>query len=399
MRKSKLHRAAALRRTVLAVACCVCGAVCIRLCAGAVPLFSGQAGLLGTAFASSPHAAGRALEQWLQLRAEPALPPADVPVSTPAQLQDSAQERPAPDTEPLPQNAVALPQSEGVMQQPGSPPAALPAVSPQPDWLAVREVQYPAIGAGERYLALSAGSVRNLTALSAAEVRSVLDAGGLPFAAAKDSSSPQVLIMHTHATECYAETDGWVDPANNGRSTDTALNMAAVGAELAAVLNAAGICTVQDTTLHDYPSYNGSYGRSRATVEKWLQAYPGIRVVLDVHRDAIETDGVRIKPTAVIEGRKAAQLMIICGADDGTMGMPDFRENLRFAAALQAAVESDHPGLTRPLLFDYRNYNQQLTTGSLLLEIGGHGNTLEEAKYTARLVGASLAKLLREHAE
>ncbi|MBQ8612541.1 MAG: stage II sporulation protein P [Oscillospiraceae bacterium] len=393
MQKSKLRSTAALRRTVLAAACCVCGAVCIRLCAGAVPLFSGQAGLLGAAFASSPHAAGRALEQWLQLRAEPSLPPAaDVPVSTPAQLQEPAQGQSAPDTT-LPQNTVAE------SPQPESPPAVLPAVSPQPDWLAVREVQYPTIGAGERYLALSAGSVRNLTALPAAEVRSVLDAGGLPFAAAADSSSPQVLIMHTHATECYAETDGWVDPANNGRSTDTALNMAAVGAELAAVLNAAGICTVQDTTLHDYPSYNGSYGRSRATVEKWLQAYPGIRVVLDVHRDAIETDGVRIKPTAVIEGRKAAQLMIICGADDGTMGMPDFRENLRFAAALQAAVEGDHPGLTRPLLFDYRNYNQQLTTGSLLLEIGGHGNTLEEAKYTARLVGASLAKLLREYAE
>ena len=90
--------------------------------------------------------------------------------------------------------------------------------------------------------------------------------------------------------------------------------------------------------------------------------------------------------------------MIISGADDGTMGMPAFWQNLRFAAALQAAVEESCDGLTRPVLFDYRNYNQQLTTGSLLLEIGGHGNTLEEAKYTARLVGQVLAQLLRDNA-
>ena len=382
--RARSRRAAWLRLTALALGCAVCGGACLRLCGGqgASGLWR-QTGLLGLTFAVDAQAAGKTLQQWLSAE-EPVADALQVDVSTPSAaqpVQGSTQKE-------------TVPTGQAVLQ-PEAPPTAesIPA-----DWLPVREVAYPDTGAGERYIPLAAGSIRNLTSYTAVQVRQTVAQGGLPFAVTPGSAEPQVLILHTHATECYAEEDGWVSPANNGRTTDAAANILAVGAELAAVLNAAGICTVQDTALHDYPSYNGSYGRSRAATEKWLAEYPSIKVVLDVHRDAIETDGVRIKPTAVINGQKAAQLMIISGADDGTMGMPAFWENLRFAAALQAAVEGTYDGLTRPVLFDYRNYNQQLTTGSLLLEIGGHGNTLEEAKYTARLVGNVLAQLLRENA-
>ncbi len=380
-RRWRTARLAALMLAVVAL-----GGQCLRLADGAASRrLLRQAGLLGFTFLASPSAAGHTLAQWLDEAAAPSGPKTDAPVQSPAA-------------------SAALPPAAAAAQTQTHTPAPLPEQSQSPalpgtdGWLAVRQIQYPDTGAGARYLPLAAGSVRNLTSYSAAEITQVLSEQGLPFAIELHSTQPQVLIMHTHATECYAEADGLVDPANNGRTTDTAANMVAVGAVLADTLNAAGICTVQDATLHDYPSYNGSYGRSRATVEQWLASYPSIKIVLDVHRDAIETDGVRIKPTAEVDGRKAAQLMIICGADDGTMGMPHFRENLRFGAALQAAVEGAYNGLTRPLLFDYRNYNQQLTTGSILLEVGGHGNTLDEALYTAQLVGTALAGLLTENA-
>ena len=206
-----------------------------------------------------------------------------------------------------------------------------------------------------------------------------------------------MLIMHTHATETYELAEkNWCDPNFTARSTDNSRNMIAVGAEIARVLNEAGICTIQDTTLHDYPSYNGSYEKSNATVRNYLAQYPSIKVVLDVHRDAIQTqDGTRYAPAANINGMRAAQVMIICGADvDGNL--PNFKQNLRFAARWQAKMAQLYPGLARPVLFDYRYYNQDLTTGSLLIEMGGHANTLEEAKYSARLVGDALAKLFQE---
>lgn len=253
-------------------------------------------------------------------------------------------------------------------------------------------------GSGGAYVQSGAATVRNCTDLPNADVAAEM-MQALPFSVEVGTDTPQVLIMHTHTTETYELAErSWCDPAFSARSTDLSVNMAAVGAELAAQLNAAGICTLHDTTLHDYPSYNGSYAKSNATVRSYLERYPTIKVVIDVHRDAIQRDdGTRIKPVAVIDGMKSAQVMIICGADVNG-NLPNFRQNLRFASRWQDKMESMFPGLTRPVLFDYRYYNQDLTTGSLLIEVGGHANTLEEAKYAGRMAGQALAALLAEGA-
>ena len=171
--------------------------------------------------------------------------------------------------------------------------------------------------------------------------------------------------------------------------------MCAVGAVMADELNAAGICTLHDTTLNDYPSYTGSYANSRAVAQRYLAQYPGIRVILDVHRDAIETNGTRIAPVCSIAGRQAAQVMIVCGCDNGaSVPLPNCHENLRFAAAWENAMETQYPGLTRPLMYSYRYYNQDLSVGALLIEVGGHGNTLNEALYAGRLAADGLAAAL-----
>ena len=172
--------------------------------------------------------------------------------------------------------------------------------------------------------------------------------------------------------------------------------MCAVGRVVADTLNAAGIHTLHDETLNDYPSYTGSYANSRAVVQQYLAQYPSIKVVLDVHRDAIEREnGTRCAPVCSIDGRQAAQVMIICGCDNGTsVQLPAWRQNLRFAAAWERSMEAKYPGLTRPVLFSYRFYNQDLTTGSLLIEIGGHGNNLNEALYAGYLAAQGLAEAL-----
>lgn len=238
------------------------------------------------------------------------------------------------------------------------------------------------------------GLIKNVTDLPRAEVAEAL-AQPMPFQLDKNSKEPQVLIMHTHTTESYQSTEElWYDPAEGSRSTDVTRNMAKVGDVLTDTLNAAGIVTLHDITLHDYPSYNGSYDRSKATVESYLAQYPSIKVVLDIHRDAIEKeDGTRVRPVTTVNGEETAQVMIICGADNGNMGMPNYKQNLRFAGELENAMASRWPEFARPVLFDYRNYNQQLTTGSLLIEVGGHANTLEEACHAAKLVGEALASL------
>ena len=222
----------------------------------------------------------------------------------------------------------------------------------------------------------------------------------LPFAVEWNSPDPQILIMHTHATEDYRLSAGlWYRPGDGARSTDRSINMCAVGRVMADTLNAAGLNTLHDETLNDYPSYTGSYANSRAVVQQYLEKYPSIKIVLDVHRDAIETEsGTRMAPvwTGSGAGEQAAQVMIICGCDNGgSVQLPNWRQNLRFAARWETAMEALYPGFTRPVLFSYRFYNQDLTTGSLLIEIGGHGNNLNEALRAGQLAANGLVEALR----
>lgn len=337
-----------------------------------------QAAPLAGAFLQNPAATMQAMESM----AAPAPTAQPAPQADPE--KDIAAEAPAPE----------IPEAE-TAQTPAEPqteeaPAAFDGVIP--DGCGPVLEQHYGSGEGERYIQLANGSIKNCTSLSAAEVAEAA-AAGLPFQIEMNSSEPQVLIMHTHATESYlTESPYWYALDWGGRTTEQDKNMCAVGQAMTEVLNAAGVNTIHNETLHDYPSYNGSYDKSRATVQQLLQQYPSIKVVLDVHRDAIEKNGAIVAAVNGEGDAKTAQVMVICGCDKGD-NLPNFKQNLAFAAAWQNQMEADTPGLTRPVLFDYRFYNQDLTTGSLLIEIGGHGNTLSQAIAAGQKAASSLAAL------
>jgi stage II sporulation protein P len=214
----------------------------------------------------------------------------------------------------------------------------------------------------------------------------------LPFIIHQDSEFPQVLIYHTHTTEAFIGTE-------NFRSLDEKENIISVGAKIAEEIADAGFAVIHDTTVHDDPMYSGSYKRSAKTVQAILNKYPSIKIVLDVHRDAIEVDD---KPVAAVTNNssdsKAAQVMIVAPADnkDGDWGVPLFMHNFRFAYHLQSQLEEDYGDieLPRSIMFQYCNYNLHLSTGALLIEIGSHGNTLEQALNAAELFGQSVGRLL-----
>lgn len=205
--------------------------------------------------------------------------------------------------------------------------------------------------------------------------------------------SPAVIIMHTHTTECYEpQARERFDADFSLRTTELDKSVVAVGDEIAAALKAAGIGVIHDTTVHDYPRYTGAYDRSSETVIRLLEENPTVKIVIDVHRDAIESEGVRYAPVCEVDGKTAAQIMIICGCTN----VPQYRYNLRFASKLQSKLERDYPGLTRPILFTERNYNQELTKASILIEMGSSSNSLEEAIYSGKLVGMGLAELIED---
>ena len=207
---------------------------------------------------------------------------------------------------------------------------------------------------------------------------------------------PQILIIHTHGSESYSQTDGdTYEESDPYRTTDCTHNVVKVGEEMATVFRAYGFQVVHDTTLFDYPSYNGSYQRSQAAVKQWLEQYPTIQVILDVHRDALEgSEGEIYKMVSTEAGEKVAQVMLVVGSDNGGAEHPRWRDNLAFAILLQKNLVRGYASLARPIVLRSSTYNQQLLPGYVLVEVGGHGNTLSEAIAGSRLWADNVARTL-----
>lgn len=262
--------------------------------------------------------------------------------------------------------------------------------------LKVRKTTFDSNPEGVNFVPLSmGGKVRNCTELDNDFVKAESE---IPAEIKLESYSdqPQVLIMHTHTSESYLLGNGeYQDQDYTCRTTDPSQSVVAVGQKIAEKLAEKGICVIHDGTLHDRADFNKAYAYSEETVTAILNKYPSIKVVFDVHRDGIvESDGTPVAAVNSINGKEAAQVMIISAATDGYYYVPNYLQNFHFACLLQQYMESANPGITRPVLFQYCNYNQHLTTGSLLLEIGSQGNTLEQALYTGELIGESIGDAL-----
>ena len=202
------------------------------------------------------------------------------------------------------------------------------------------------------------------------------------------AEGPQILIIHSHATEAYTPDgqDVYTPTDSNARTLNEQYNMLRVGDELERVFTEMGLSVLHDRGIYDYPQYNGSYTRSGPAVEEYLAQYPTIKLVLDVHRDAlIGSDGTVYKAVTTIDGIKTAQVMLVVGSDAGGGDHPDWQENLALAAKLQKRLDTLYPTLARPMTLRQSTYNQNLSPGSLLVEVGSHGNTLQEALAGARL--------------
>jgi len=214
----------------------------------------------------------------------------------------------------------------------------------------------------------------------------------------KDISKPSILIYHSHTTESYTLLDaGYYTESTDLKTKDTERNMVRVGDEICRILESRGFNVIHDREIHDL-SYNEAYDSSRKSMTEYLEKYPSIEITIDVHRDSITyKDATKVKPTAEINGKKAARMMIISGCEYGRVkNFPDWEYNLRFSAAVTNKLNDRYPGLMRPILFSERKYNMDLTKNSFLLEIGTDGNTLDEACYSGRLFADALADLLLE---
>ena len=199
---------------------------------------------------------------------------------------------------------------------------------------------------------------------------------------------PSVLILHTHATESYSRRGENYKETSAWRTLDDGYNMLALGKLVAGILEDSGITVIHDESLHDYPSYSGSYIRSRKSLTQLLKEYPGIQLVLDLHRDASGGEEGQMRTRAEVEGETSAQLMVVIGTNH-----ENYEENLSLGLKLHALLEQQYPGIMRPLQLRGQRFNQDLHTGALLIEIGAAGNSHGEARLAAAKLAEAIASM------
>lgn len=212
-------------------------------------------------------------------------------------------------------------------------------------------------------------------------------------------NEPLVLVIHTHGSESYLD-NGYDFYASDEtfRSLDAEKTVVHIGDLLCEKLESLGIKTVHDRTMYDTTDFNRSYNYSREGIKKALAEHPSIRFVIDLHRDSVfDSSGKNIKPLTTLNGKECAQLMLVVGTDEGGSNHPNWRENLTFATHLQQKMNDLYPTLARPINLRSAAFNQALTKGSVILEVGSCGNTVEEAENAILLFAQAYAGLIKEN--
>ena len=205
---------------------------------------------------------------------------------------------------------------------------------------------------------------------------------------------PRVLILHSHTTESYTQTpESRYEESSEYRTLDGGHNMLAIGNVVAEILEDAGVEVIHDTQLHDYPSYNGSYSHAATSTRGYLEQYPTIELILDLHRDAADTASGQLATRCTIGGETAAQLMFVMGTDT-RLTHPDWERNLSLALKLQVLLERENPGICRNMNLSRNRYNQHLGDRALLIEVGAAGNTQAQAELAARELGEAIVALM-----
>ena len=209
---------------------------------------------------------------------------------------------------------------------------------------------------------------------------------------------PLVLVVHTHGTESFAEGDVpyYNESINHPRSEDVSQNIVAVGKVLCDSLNENGIPTIHCETMHDKNSYIKAYERTAESIEYYLEKYPSIEYVFDVHRDSlIRSDLTKLKPVTLYGDEPCAQIMMIIGSNEKGAADYDWQSNLVLAEAIQQRLFENASGVARQLYLRGATYNQQYAKHGLLVEIGSCGNTLAEAKTAAKAFAKAVADVIK----
>lgn len=205
-------------------------------------------------------------------------------------------------------------------------------------------------------------------------------------------SDDVVLLYNSHNRESFLPH--LPDEENPNLAYHEEVNITKVSDRIAETLAANGISTHVDRTdfmeiLHEKGwKYGKSYAASRPVIKDTLEENKDIQFAFDIHRDSLPRD----KTTKEIDGTSYATILFIIGAEH-----KDYKKNIELAKELHYIIEQNYPGISKGVVTkEGANvngvYNQDLLENSVLVEIGGFENTLEEMYRSADILAEAFSE-------
>lgn len=205
-------------------------------------------------------------------------------------------------------------------------------------------------------------------------------------ASAKDTDSTSVAtdfpkfqsvaIYCTHTDESYVPTSGTESKNGGGDILDVAQT-------IVDALEAQGVQVIHSDNIHD-PHDSNAYQRSRKTAAQLLQEAPA--AMIDVHRDGVPDPAYY---ETELDGQPATQIRLVVGRQN-----QNSEANIEFAEKMKAYYDEVKPGLIKSIYMAKGNYNQDLAPNSVLLEVGTHTNSLDQAETGAKEFAEALPQFL-----
>lgn len=200
-------------------------------------------------------------------------------------------------------------------------------------------------------------------------------------------------IYQSHSTESFLpELKGVTDP---GEAYDSKINVGLVGKRLAENLIKDGIGAVQSRKMYSNSTVKGfkyefSYKYSLQTLREAAAVNPDLKYYFDIHRDSQD----RGKTTVSLNGKDYAQVYFIIGG-----GNPNWKQNEAFASQIHDILEKEYPGISKGIHAKTPRegngiYNQNFSPNSVLVEIGGPYNSLEECYRTTDILANAISQAI-----
>ena len=172
------------------------------------------------------------------------------------------------------------------------------------------------------------------------------------------------------------------------------LNVLLIGKRLGKSLKRNGIWnSVNEADIIDMLNerklnFGNSYQMSREIVSNELNKNRDLVMAFDIHRDALP----RNQTTVQLNGKSFAKISFVIGS-----AHENFKANIKFTNGINEVIEKNYPGISKGIIIKDKNqgngvYNQDLLPTSVIIEIGGVENNLEELYRTADVLGYAISQ-------